>query len=81
MYRTDKMVEHIKIIPLFVFTLARMNQIDFLRGSNRLCSVCWWIETTLHLLNDNAFASSQTLDSSLDRNDLDPNDYDRTELR
>ena len=35
---------------------------------------------TLHLLTDNAFTSSQTLDSSLDRDDLDRNGYDRTEL-
>ena len=47
-YRTDKMVEDITIIRfLFVFKQLRMDQIDFLHGSNRQC---WWIETTkLHL--------------------------------
>ena len=32
---------------------------------------------TLHLLIDNTFTSRQTLDSSVDRNDLDRNGYDR----
>ena len=63
-YRTDKMAEDITIICfLFVFKQLRMDQIDFLHGSNRLC---WWIETT------SVCIESTWIEMTLDWNDQTP---------